>query len=77
MENRFREIIGSVLKPSPEELGDEPACDALGQWNSLQHVQLVAAVEDAYRIRLSAREIRSFRTVGALRQILISKGITA
>jgi acyl carrier protein len=75
MESRFREVIGSVLKTPVNELGDDAASESLGQWDSLQHVKLVAAVEDAYRIRLSPREIRSFRTVSGLRQILNSKGI--
>lgn len=75
MESKFQEIIGRVLKTSSDELADDPACNTLGHWNSLQHVQLVAAVEDVYKIRFSPREIRSFRTVGGLREILTSKGI--
>jgi acyl carrier protein len=75
MEQKFRQIIGKVLEIPVDELGDDPACDALGQWSSLQHVQLVAAVEDIYNVRFSSREIRSFRTVAGLREILSSKGI--
>lgn len=75
MEKNFRQLIGRVLKISPEDLVDDMACDALGQWNSLQHVQLVAGAEDLYKIRLSPREIRSFRTIAGLREILSNKGI--
>lgn len=75
MEIRLKEIVKSILNMPMEDHGDNPAYDSLGHWSSLQHVQLVAAVEDAYSVRLSAREIRSFRTVGELRQILTTKGI--
>lgn len=75
MEKHFRQLVGKVLKIPVDELGDDIACDALGQWNSLQHVQLVAGAEDIYRVRFSPREIRSFRTVAGLRAILSSKGI--
>ncbi len=75
MDNRFQEAIGKVLKASVDEFTDDSAYNALGRWNSLQHVQLVAAMEDVYKIRFSPREIRSFRTVGELRNILASRGI--
>ena len=75
MEKNFRQLIGKVLKMPVDELGDDIACDALGQWSSLQHVQLVAGAEDIYRVRFSPQEIRSFRTIAGLRAILSSKGI--
>lgn len=75
MDNNFRELIGKVLKIPVDELGDDITCDALGQWSSLQHVQLVAGAEDIYRVRFSPQEIRSFRTIAGLRAILSSKGI--
>jgi acyl carrier protein len=75
MEKDFRQLIGKVLKIPLDELGDDIACDALGQWSSLQHVQLVARAEDTYRVRFSPQEIRSFRNIAGLRAILSSKGI--
>lgn len=75
MDSKFQEAIGKVLKASVHGLTDDAAYNALGSWNSLQHVQLVAAMEDVYKIRFSPREIRSFRTVGELRNILASRGI--
>lgn len=75
MEKNFQQLIGRVLKISLEDLSDDTTCDALGQWNSLQHVQLVAGAEDLYNIRFSPREIRSFRTIAGLRELLSSKGI--
>ncbi len=75
MERNFRQLIGKVLKIPVDELGDDVACDALWQWSSLQHVQLVAGAEDIYRVKFSPQEIRSFRTIAGLRAILNSKGI--
>jgi acyl carrier protein len=75
VDHKLHDVVKRVLKISTEELADESAFNSLGYWNSLQHVQLVAAVEDVYGIQLSPREIRTFRTVGGLRQILSDKGI--
>jgi acyl carrier protein len=75
MERDLRQLIGKVLKIPVDELGDEVACDALWQWSSLQHVQLVAGAEDIYKVKFSPQEIRSFRTIAGLRAILSSKGI--
>jgi len=75
MEGNFRQLIAKVLKIPVHELGDDVACDALWQWSSLQHVQLVAGAEDIYKVKFSPQEIRSFRTIAGLRAILNSKGI--
>ena len=75
METKFRLVIAKVLKIPVDELGDEVACDALGQWSSLQRIQLVAGAEDLYKVRFTPTEIRSFRTIAELREILRGKGI--
>ena len=66
-------IVGRVLDVPPEEVRDDMSPKTVGTWTSLRHVQLVAAVEDEYGIRLTPREIRSVRTVSDLRSLVLAK----
>ena len=68
-------VVGQIMEIPPDRVTDDVGPATSGQWTSLKHIQLVAAVEDAYDVRLTPREIRSIRTVGQLRDILASKGV--
>jgi acyl carrier protein len=73
--DRFLSLAAEVLEITADELTDDLGPASFGQWTSLKHLQLVAAVERAYGIRLSPREIRSFNTLGGLAGLIASKGI--
>jgi len=76
-EGPFLSLAAEVLEITPDELADDLGPASFGQWTSLKHLQLVAAVERAYGICLSPREIRSFHTLGELARLIASKGIEA
>jgi acyl carrier protein len=70
----LRAIVARVLEMKADEITDDLGPATSGRWDSLRHVQLVAAIEQAYKIRLSPREIRSFSTYSELTGIVASKG---
>ena len=72
---RFLAVVAEVLGLPAEGVNDDMGPATFGQWTSLRHIQHVAAMEDAYGVHFSPREVRSVRTVGGLRDILGSKGI--
>lgn len=73
--NSLRVLVGRVFEIPADEVTDDLGPATFGQWGSLQHIQLVAAVEQAYGISLSPREIRSFSTVAELSNLVASKGV--
>lgn len=73
--NPLRVVVAGVFEIAADEVTDDLGPATFGQWGSLQHIQLVAAVEQAYGIQLSPREIRSFSTVAELSDLLASKGM--
>lgn len=75
MTDPFLTLVSEVLEIPLEQVGDDTGPATFGGWTSLKHVQLVAAIEDIYRVDFSPREIRSIGTVGKLREILGYKGI--
>lgn len=44
----------------------ETTADDVDEWDSLSHVQLVAAIEDAFSIKFKSREILSWENIGDL-----------
>lgn len=68
-------VFSDVLGVPIESISDETSPENTPQWDSLQAMNLVVALEAAFDVRLSTKEIISMRTVGLVRKVLRNKGI--
>ncbi|MGH3156176.1 MAG: acyl carrier protein [Streptosporangiaceae bacterium] len=73
MTRSLNRIAADVFNIDITEVHDQMGPATFGQWTSLKQVQLAASVEDELRIKFTAREIRSIRSIGALRALVLSK----
>ena len=63
---RVEEIFRDELELDDLVLTDETTADDVEEWDSLSHVQLVAAMEEAFGIEFKSREILSWENIGDL-----------
>ena len=63
---RVEEIFREELEQEDLVLTDGTTADDVDGWDSLSHVQLVAAMEEAFGIEFKSREILSWDNVGDL-----------
>ena len=63
---RVEEIFREELEQEDLVLNDETTADDVKGWDSLSHVQLGAAMEEAFGIEFKSREILSWDNVGDL-----------
>ena len=63
---RIQEIFREELEVEDLVLTDETTADDVEEWDSLSHVQLVVALEKAFNIKFTSREILSWDHVGDL-----------
>jgi acyl carrier protein len=68
-------IFSEVLGVPYEEISDETSPENTSKWDSLNAMNLVVALEGAFNVRLSTKEIVSMRTVGMARKVLKAKGV--
>ena len=64
--SRVQEIFRDELELDDLVLTDETTADDVEEWDSLSHVQLVVALEKAFNIKFTSREILSWDNVGDL-----------
>ena len=69
-------LVADVLEVPSDTVSDDWAA-MTGGWTSLRHLRIVQAVEDAYQISLTPREVRGIRRLGDLRQCLRQRGISS
>lgn len=63
---KVEEIFREELEVDDLVLTDETTADNVEEWDSLSHVQLVAAMEEAFGIEFKSREILSWENIGDL-----------
>ena len=69
----LEELMAMVLEIDPAQLNDRSSRTDISNWDSLAHLSVIAAVEEAYGVELSTAEMREASSVGSLRALLDMK----
>lgn len=62
----LRSVFTEVFENDRFEFSDALARDHVEGWDSLGHIRLIAATEDAFDVRFTIEEIESFTSVGRM-----------
>ena len=73
MHKSIEEIISEVLKLSIKEITNDVLMKDTDTWDSLSHMSLILALEEAYVIEFSMDEIVSMVSVLSIREIVKNK----
>lgn len=69
------ELIGKVLGVDPSELNEDSNAQNTPKWDSLRHIEVVFAMENAFHVRFTMPEISGLRKLSDIRQLLLAKNI--
>ncbi len=70
---QVREIMANVMMVDPEEIGLDSTPNTLSAWDSLRHLNLMLALEEAYGFTLAPEETESMIAVKAIVDIVHRK----
>lgn len=57
MKNKVLNIVGKVMREPVENLSEESSPDTVEKWDSLQHMNLILALEEEFGVEFSDDEI--------------------
>lgn len=67
-DERLARIVAAVLDVEAGSLSDEDSPETVESWDSIQHIQLIIAIEAEFGIQFSAEEIGELNSIGRLRR---------
>jgi acyl carrier protein len=73
MRDKIKNVMAVVLEIKPSEIPDSASTSTIENWDSLNHMNLIVALEEEFKIRFNDDEIVKIVTLDELEKILVSK----
>lgn len=70
---RTRDLMGRVFKIDPKGIPDSASMSSVAAWDSLNHTNLLTALEDAFDIRWSGEEAERLDNLPELVESIAAK----
>jgi acyl carrier protein len=70
LNEKLVEIVAELFELDPAAVDDALTPEDVELWDSMNHLRLVSAVEEEFRIKLSMQEIESIRSLAVLRALV-------
>ena len=70
---KLTKVFREVFDDDSIELAPETTANDIDDWDSIEHINLIAAVEDAFGMRFQMREVSGMKNVGEMVQIIESR----
>ncbi len=72
---RLYDVMASVLGVAPADLTDASSPDTVDAWDSLNHLNIVMALESEFSIELSPTDLFNMGDVAKIRTVLRDYGL--
>jgi len=71
--NQVRQLVSDIFAVPMELVEEDSSPDTIGAWDSMQHLNLVLAVEEKFNVRFTPEEMEQMRSVRQIIGLLNSK----
>lgn len=71
---RLNEVFRDVFDDKKITVDENTTADDIEDWDSLEHINLVEAVEQEFRMRFKMKEVSGMKNVGEMAGIIEERG---
>lgn len=71
--NQVNKIFIDVMDNRNIVVNETTTADDIEEWDSLNHIQLIVAIEKHFKIRFTSAEIEGFKNVGDMCRTIVRK----
>ena len=76
VKSRVFKIMSQVFKVPLEQVNEDSSPDQIAKWDSLEHMNLVLALEESFKVQFEAEQIGEMQSAGLILLVLKEKGIS-
>jgi acyl carrier protein len=69
----LRRIAGDLFGQAPESLAPESSPESIESWDSVQHLNLVLAIEEHFGVEIEPEEFEKMNSLAAISTLVESK----
>ena len=73
MEEKLVDILEEIFDLEPENISDKLTHEDVALWDSLNHLKLITAVEQAYGIQFSMADVQAIDSIGKLKAAIAAQ----
>ena len=74
-EEKLKHVVASVFGVDPEAIDENASVDTIANWDSLNHMKLVLALEEQFNVTLQAEQTVEILSYPLIRVVLSEHGI--
>lgn len=74
LKERLIEVFRDVFDDNKIIIDENTTSDDIEDWDSLEHINLIGAVEKEFKMRFKMREVSSMKNVGEMMDIISERG---
>jgi len=71
---RLNEVFRTVFDDDSIIVNRETTADDIEDWDSLEHIRLIGAVEREFGVRFTMKEVSTMKNVGEMMDIIAERG---
>jgi acyl carrier protein len=71
--DQVRGIAADVLQVKPKSLSAESSPESVDSWDSVQHLNLVLALEEQFGLQFDPEEMDAMKTIGTIAELVAKK----
>lgn len=70
---KLQEIFREVFDDDTIEINENTTANDIEEWDSLEHITLIGAVEKSFKMRFKMKEVSSMKNVGEMAEIILER----
>ena len=71
---RLNEVFQNVFDDEDITVDRDTTADDIEDWDSLEHIRLIVAVEREFGVKFTMKEVSSMKNVGEMMDIIAERG---
>jgi len=73
--DKFKSIIAAILQVDEDTVTDQLTPDRVDTWDSLNHINLIGALEQEFGITLATENLERTQSIPVLKSLLAQHGV--